>query len=280
MLIMVIFVNSLVKSWNSVKKNWKVLPIIAALDLLFFFLFGALSSMFKNASGPYLTALVSEAGKLTVDVSLAVAQRQSGLAVLFSDPVLTSSIKSVLFAALLFSAALYIIWAMVQGSAWYLANKIANKNNKDYFSSFSKTSLFWFALILVYFIFLTCFSLFTQLRVSPLLPSAAIRMIGAAILLIIFYFAFISISLVPVNLKKNLKKTFSLGIKHIFDFIVAYALIFLVLLANFQFTYFLFKSFIEGTSFVSYFFIVLRMIIALPFLAWARIYLIETAKHN
>ncbi len=279
MITMTTFIDSLVKSLNMVKKNWKILPIIGALDLLFFFLLGMLSSMFKNASGPYLSAIVSQAGKLTVDVSLALAQSKSGLAVLLSDLTLTSNLGSVLFVTLLSSAALCIIWVMVQGLAWFYANKIAEKNYKNYLSSFSKTSLFWFVSVLVYFILLTFSSLITQIRTTPLIPSALLRLIGAAILLLIIYFAFISIALVPMNLKQNLKKTFSSGVRNVFSFIVAYALIFLVLAANFQITYFLFKSFINGTSFISYLFIVLRMLLALPFLAWARIYLIEMAKN-
>ena len=276
---MVVFADSLVKSWFAVKKNWKILPIIAVLDLLFFLLLGMLSSMFRNAAGPYLAAIVSQSGKLTAEVSLALSQHKSGLLVLFSDSIFTTNIKSFIFAAALASIALYVIWAMIQGSAWSFANKIANKNNKDYLSSFSKTSLFWLISILLYFVLLTFFSLITQIRFTPLIPSALIRFFGAAVLLILLYFAFISVSLTPMKLKQNLKKTFSSGIKNIFTFVVAYALIFLVLLLNFQITYFLFKSFISGTSFVSYFFIILRMLIALPFLAWARVYLIETAKN-
>jgi len=271
---MVVFVDSLVKSWFAVKKNWKILPIIAVLDLLFFLLLGMLSSMFRNAAGPYLAAIVSQSGKLTAEVSLALSQHKSGLLVLFSDSIFTTNIKSFIFAAALASIALYVIWAMIQGSAWSFANKIANKNNKDYLSSFSKTSLFWLISILLYFVLLTFFSLITQIRLTPLIPSALIRFFGAAVLLILLYFA-----LIPMKLKQNLKKTFSSGIKNIFTFVVAYALIFLVLLLNFQITYFLFKSFISGTSFVSYFFIILRMLIALPFLAWARVYLIEVAKN-
>ncbi len=276
---MAVFIDSLVKSWFSVKKNWKILPIIGVLDLLFFFLSGMLSSMFRNASGPYLTAIVSQSGKLTAEVSLALSQNKSGLLVLFSDPVFASNLKSFLFTALLASAALYFIFVMIQGYAWSYADKIAGKKDKNYLSSFSKTSLFWFIFILAYFVFLTLFSLVTQIRLNPAVPSALIRVIGAAILLAIIYFAFISIALIPMSLKQNLKKTFVSGVKNSYTFLVAYALIILVLLVNFQLTNLLFKPFITGASFVSYFFMILRIIIALPFLAWARVYLVETVKY-
>lgn len=275
---MAVLIDSLVKSWVSVRKNWRAIPLIAALDLAFFFFVGVLNSIFTNSAGPSLTALMSEVGASTADVSLAIAQQKSGIAVLLSNPIIMSNLKSFALVGLLSFAALYLLWILLQNFAWSSANKMINKNNKDYFSSFSKTSLFWFAVVLIFFILLTLFSLVNQLRISPLMPSSIIEISGLVVSYILIYFAFISISLTPMRLKQNLKKTFSSGIKNIYNFIVVYAAIFLVLTANFQITYFLFKSFITGASFVSYFFIILRIIIALPFLAWARVYLIETIK--
>lgn len=280
---MAVFIDSLKKSIKTIKglRQWKILSVIAALDLLFVILYGALSFFYNSMSYPFMNNIVAEAGKLGSDISAALGMGNSALSVLMSNPVIMNNLGSYLVVSLLFVVLLYLLWILIQALSWHFADKMIVKNAKyrDYFPKFSKISLIWFLIFIAVFSVTSFLSLIILLKPEQIMTSSVLTRITDIIEYVLIYFALISISLIPAE--KNMRKTLKLGIVNILNFAAVYIIIIAALLINFEVTYWITKPIVSGmTSINVLLFAVtfLRFIIAAPFLCWGRIYLIETVK--
>ncbi len=277
---MVVFIDELKESLTYLKKNWSFIPIVAFIDMLFFLLLGVGNFFFKQHAGPSISQMFESISRLGTQMTVAVSEGQSALSVLFNDPNFSLSFNSLFKILALVAVGAYLLWIVFNGASWALANKMLEKKlNLRFFSKFSAVSVVWFFIFSVIFASFMRFILFALFRNPPLLSSDTIQTLATVINWIFFYFMFISISLVDSNtVKENIKKTFIYGVKGIFDFIPAYAVIILVLYINFWITFLIFSPLLQSLDSIALIATMIRFIIAAPFLTFARMYLILTSR--
>lgn len=278
---MAVFIDNLAVSIKLIRKHLKLLPIIAALDFVFLFLFGIESNFILKLASGSIAAVYETAANLGPQLMLAISEGTYPLSFFLSNEVISANLKSIMLFSLLFLAVTYLLWISINSFSWKLCYEFLNEklNFKKYFKKFSILSLIWLIIFAVTLIIIVFLILIILLNPDPILSSAILQQISEAINIILVYFALISFSLFPyLSVKKNLAKTFSLGIKKILTFILVFAIICLVLYINFQITYLLFKLISTTSAVVLALITLIRFIIAAPFLTWARIYLILTAK--
>ena len=281
---MVIFIDALIKSYNYFKKNWKFIPLVALLDLIFLVFFGSGTSLFRSYSETSVTPVVQGFSKLGTQL---LSGEESPVKILLSDPAISANLKNLILIILSFAILLYIFWILFNGASWKLASRMMGEkgNYVKFFTRFSAITAIWFGIFLIILAAMTRFVLFALLRYDPITTPEIIQTSGTVINWIFFYFMLISISLVPyTNVFENLKKTFKYGVKDAPTFIVAYAIILVSLFLNFQITYLIFQpllnSITAGFNLPTLIIGLIRFALAAPFLTFARMYLMEVSKET
>jgi|GEM_PF-6435090 len=210
--------NTLHLTWNAILKNKRNFVFSILLDFIFI-------TALVLVQYAFLVPTV-EAQMKTLEIINSETAKLSTAEYYQLDSILTqnedfegawSVVKTFIVMFLLSGFAAWIIFKTI---VWWLSLKTIH--NKVPFSEvalkFPLLSLFWFVLIFVGFIFYST-------STSSLIPLVS-PTIGAALFGIFFiimnYFASVSFSLVPSQ--QTFKKTFSIGIKHAKNIVLAYAI--------------------------------------------------------
>jgi len=226
-----------------------------------------------------LKGLVEAGGRLAADISQAALQGQSPLDVFLADPIVALNLRSLVAAFLTFLLLLYGFWILFGGATWYLSYKMLDKNtvykSLAYIIKFSVVSAVWFVVYTVLIVLVTRFIGFALLRPDQILSSTIILRGVNVMNVILFYFVFISLALVPyTNIKENFKRTFTKGSKEAPTFLATYIIIILAFYLNFKISALLFSPLSLSLLLTQ----TLQFLLAAPFLVWARMYLITVAK--
>jgi hypothetical protein len=164
--------------------------------------------------------------------------------------------------AVVSAAVLFLIYAVFQGTAWWLCARFAGLR-EDYYQhmlSFTRVSLWWGLLFFVYSLLSIYFSVKSGVQNIPV--SLAVRTVLTTYLAVIAYFAIVSYSLRP----HSVKKSFSLGLRK-FHHIIPYFLMVAALLAV---LYLVLAPF--STNYVAS--LIIQILLVLPALALSRIFFI------
>lgn len=281
---MVVFIDSLKSSLTNLRKNWIYLPIAAFLDVVFLLLFQLSNGIFNAKIAPFVAELVKSGGRLAQTITDAALSGQSPVSVFLSDVDVASSVSSILMWVVALVLSLYALWTLFNGANWYLANKMNGDKHHwmTYFTKFSFISAIWVASLSLLAYFAARLILFLLLRPEAVISSAAIQSLMGVFNYVIFYFVLISISLVPfTTTKENFKRTFKKGILQLPTYAAAFAIILGFFYVNFAVTYFITKPFFVASETITFSIVLInlfRVLIAAPFITWARMYLIEVSK--
>ncbi|MFH0874896.1 MAG: hypothetical protein V1859_03090 [archaeon] len=245
-----IIISSFFESFKAIKekKFFILFPVI--IDLLFIISFGFTVN--------YFLANIEEK---------AVALIQSGKSMLYAGSLIKGLFSnndslSILLSTLGIMITAYINYCIFQGSNWMLAKKFVHVKVSffAYMKKFFLINLFWF--FLFYIVQITDYfrRLFGYLRQQDYswLSNALIFL-----LILIVYFAFISYTLLTkYNVKKAIRKSFSLGIKKIHYILFMYLILYLI---------FLLLDFLAKINFVLM--ILVGILLVSPAFTWARIFI-------
>lgn len=225
------------------------------IDLLFFFAFGFFTAPVSARIGMILvnfTAIFS--------TGLKNAGRSDEMAgILFSANTLQLW-KSFLGYALLFVLTVYIVYVIFQSFAWFVSMKIAGKKVLiwPFFWKFLLFNLFWFLLFVVYNLVDLIADLSAVLNNKEF---SIISIAGNLFLLLIAYFAVIS------YVRLNFKSAFVLGWKKYRQVLPSFLVVFLY--------FFALNVVLPPLFSVNYYLgAVLGIVLFLPSLVWARVFMI------
>ncbi|MFC1728069.1 hypothetical protein ACFLZ7_01225 [Nanoarchaeota archaeon] len=253
---------------NLIKKRPFVLPIIVLVDLLFLVSYGFSRSIIQRKLAPFLQVIIDLSSKVTSSATELFNAGGDPLQMILSDPTFTTSVVSIAKIFLVFALSIYLLWTLLQGSGWSMANKFIDKKIKlfSYVSKFALVNLFWFGLAsLVIFGFMR-FTLYNLFSLNNSVSAAIPNWVSIVANAIIIYFVFISIALVTkLDFLENIKTTFRVGFKKFPKIITTYALIIAVIA-----TLNLFISFLMKTSLSLG--IGVGIVMVIPMLTYSRIY--------
>jgi len=255
------------KTWNSFVKNRRILPLAMFIDLLFILGLTKLHYEVFNRASMVAIKLTSMISTQVGDISTATGPPNLAL---LQSPEFMSLYKQLLEHIAIFTLGVFVLWLVAKGIVWFIAHKsVAKKIDiKQYALKFlGMTSLWFIAVILISVIALNILD-YALFGVFPLINQTGANVIAVALYWVLSYFVFISYALLP---KKVLKPTFVIGwksAKDLFPVHILNALIFFVITT-------VPTSLLKIDMYLMLAFVVL---IALPALAWTRIFWITAVQ--
>jgi hypothetical protein len=262
-----ILIKNIIITLRLIIKN-KVFLIYSVLaDLLFLFLYGMLTSSFYQEILFNILRISEEAGRYSIIKGDSASNLISSLK---NYPEINIYINKILFNIFVIIIIVYFLYSILQGFSWFVANKVVNKKADflSYFKKFFLINLLWFLLYNIYN-FLNIILGFRQNYAQRygLIVRDYSNIYLVVFLIVILYLAFISYSLISkYKVIPALKKTFIITFKKIRDILVSYFIIFVIL---FIVNFILKLSFNVNPTLM----FILGVIIALPAIYWARVYL-------
>ncbi|MFO8015826.1 MAG: hypothetical protein R6U32_01845 [Candidatus Woesearchaeota archaeon] len=261
--------ESILPSIKRVREGIYLIPFPMLSDFLLAFIYGFL---IMGVMGSMVTSRLLELGGEIVGSGM----EKSNLS--FSQLFLQESIRPVLFRVaaytILMIAALYLLYSVMQGISWWYCRRISGVSNKKrsdgfegraglkrYILSFSRVNLFWFLVFIIY-------NMLAWARdfLSPA-EDPGVGLLPAVLLIALAYFASISYLLLPwVRGWKNIKASFSCGVRKAGELVPAYFLVAAVLIIIDFILYYSLRA--DGRLALA-----LGIILLLPALSWARIYI-------
>ncbi|MBN2421235.1 hypothetical protein JXB27_03070 [Candidatus Woesearchaeota archaeon] len=274
-----VFTSSLKKSIGKTISKYRYLPGIAGLDLLFLLLFGVISFFFSLFAENHFVNVAESGGRLIPEITEALAEGKLPLSAFLSDQVVMSNLMSVASYAIIFAVFAYVIYILMQGSAWFITYKIANekKKFKEFMPRFSLLSARWTGIVAVYLFLAVLFVGIFLLRPEPSISSVLFSLVTEIINYVLLCIAFLSFAM--LYSKKPIINSLKFIFKHPVRIISALFIIALAFYVNFGITFWIFNNLsFSATATGAYIAAFIRFLIAAPFLAWARVFLIEIAK--
>lgn len=137
-------IKQAINSAQLLKQKWKLTALSCLIDAAFLFVLGLISG--------FLYSPIQQ--KLETIWTLAFPKMQQGYALLkilfFEDVIVHTKDLALLLLALIILT--YFIYALFQGTNWWLAQKISGRKIvwKQYLKYFLKINLLWFALLIIY----------------------------------------------------------------------------------------------------------------------------------
>jgi len=201
--------SSLKQSVNIIKKNKSSVLILLIIQLLFF---GILSFSASKTLVPALTSFVDIREYMdNIDLNKVDPESPFTSGMLGDDPLMIyNNAKQIVAYSITFIITFLLSFALINGTSWYLTNKLINKKTK--FLPY----ILNFALISVIYLLLFGLILF-NLSKNIVFGLSSIVYLLALILLILLalitYFSFIALAFSDKELKQIPKKAFSLSIK-------------------------------------------------------------------
>lgn len=236
--------NSLLATAEAVKRaGWRILYVIV-LEAFFFIFYGFVRAGLFTKLLEYLSAL--------------------GISFIRTSNLASSG--QILSLALVTIVSLFLIYCVFQGTIWWLCHWLlkVKEDYSSYLLSFSRVSLWWGLLILIYNII--SLAVFIRSTVSKQPESTATIVLLNIFLAVIAYFAVISYSTRPHSIRKSVV----IGVKDSI-FIIPY---FVIVAAVFAALYFALSA-VQASYIAS---LILQIVLVLPALAVSRMYLISALR--
>lgn len=262
--------NKLKKSLEVVKKNQGLLVFSALLDVLFFIFYGFLTAPFFETIVRQINFLGTTLQSQAAEYTRTFANNPSIINLLFTDPVLKPSTYELLTAYLIVGLIIYALYVSMQSVNWTIARTMVGKKEEvgKYMKKFAKVNITWFLLFVVYHFIDVIASLKATVQAGEVItqPTNALGIFAIIFLILIGYFALISYNVLDV--KKSFKEGRKLK-KHLPVFLII-AAVFLIL--NYILT--LTPKLGAASNFL------IGIILVLPAITWARVYLTENGIHS
>ena len=261
--------NELVQSFNDLKKNWKFIPVIIALDVVFLIVFGFVYSLYFDRILAYMTDIMSAMPAATAALQQVSAPTAQALSSVYG---INASLSAIYKLAILLAISTFVIWIVFQSVIWSFAHRIAESKTKflEYLKGFSVVSVIWFAI----------FSVIMYFSISATLNNAFNKQIPAGqdswvvygtliAVAVLGYFVIVSYSLTG-KIKEILKKTFVYCLTRP-KVLLSYLILLVTLLVI--------NLVLLGLWFASKTLsIAVGIVLVLLYLVFARVYMIETIK--
>lgn len=262
-----VFLTEFVNSLRLVKKGWPLIIFTVLLDLLFLFFYGAIKSFFFSRIYEYLLT----GGALVIEKSAEISESaMPSFAQVFSQPEVKTYLSSALWLGVALILSIYVVFVLLQGASWRISHIIAGKRASfnQYARQFFFLNIFWFFIFIVYEVvsLIMDYGALLAQRFYNVEPSKGI--FSMIFILVLLHFTFISYCLIGrFNVLKIIKKSFSVGIKKLYQLIPAYLVILIVYLL-------LDRLVLPTVNLIHpYVFIIVGIILVLPAYTWARVYL-------
>lgn len=260
-------ISKLKETFVLLKENPSYLAVPVMIDIVFLFLVGFLGSYLASKSMPYFESFANINMAATA-INTVDNSEMSGFLQQSAEKMMLSSKIMAVFAEVVFTV--FILWIVFQGINWFLASKCVSKDTKfkKYFLNFSANSFLWFIANVIIWVFFINIS-FKNVVSSAGISQSLINLLFIALFLVWTYFLFVGYAIsYKYSLMESLKKILVIGINDFKEIISAYIiLVVLFLLANFLLRLF------GSISFAAL--IISGIIIVLPLIAFARVYLVK-----
>jgi hypothetical protein len=250
------FIGELGTSFKKIWQNLNYTALCCVLDALFFFLYGAVSSFFWVRIQAQLYSIAQY-----------LMQDSSYLVGITSNPIFKPYLSQILKYSLMLVGCIYVIYIIVQGSAWFMTSRKILHHKAgfwNYFGKFALFSLFYFIIVIIAVILSLRYSFATLFEHEG--TAAVVFLIAMAV---VFYFMLVSYSLIlKHNIKDAFKKTFWLGTKKAHLVLLMYAvLVIIAVILNFLLDI---AAKLHPAAMI-----IGGVILLLPFLTLARVYVTE-----
>ena len=270
---MKLYTEEAIQAFYHLKKLKSTITIVV-LDLLFLLLYGFVKgapeiSGFMGKTYQYLKVflnLISENAKnLTEDA----ARKISVFELIQQNDIIAQYFYLILLTLFLFAIATYILYSIIEGSAWWHSYKLINKeiSYKRFIIQFTAITFpFYLGIILLALLsFIDTFRALTLERLQVAAP-IGLRIVMLILGLIIIYFGSIAYSLIgKESAWKTVKKSIKIGFKKFHKYFPAFLLIFIVFfLLNFI------ALFLGNISLIVM--LIVGIVLIFPSITWARIY--------
>ncbi|MEM4337004.1 MAG: hypothetical protein QXG86_03300 [Candidatus Woesearchaeota archaeon] len=228
-------IHQLEEAFGQIKKNWKLSLLIVALDILFFFIFGLVYTLYFDKILIQITKLMFI---LPNAVSIAGAAQTPTASALAASHAIKSSVYLIYKLLFLLAVSVFVIWVVFQSAIWYFSHKIVSRTPKGfnfvgYLRGFSVVSIIWFALfsLIIYISAITTInSFFINQTIAE---ESSFYFYGVLIpVIILFYFVIVSYS-INGSIAEILKKTFYYSFKKFRVFLSYIILLLFLVLLNF-----------------------------------------------
>ena len=270
---MKLYVEEAIIAFDHLKKLKSTITIVI-LDILFLLLYGFIQgapeiSGFIGKTYQYLKVflnLVSESAKsLTEDA----ARKVSVLQLIGQNDAIARYFYLIILTLILFAIATYILYVIIEGSAWWHSYKAINKqiSYKKFITQFSLVSLPFYTGVILLFIlsFADTYRAITLERMS--LPSPiGLKLFMLFIGLVLIYFGSIAYALIgQESATKTIKKAIHIGFSKAHKYFPAFLVVFIVFfLLNFI------ALFLGNISPIAM--MIVGILLIFPSIAWGRMY--------
>jgi hypothetical protein len=257
-----VYVRLLAKSFKAVTKNYKIIWIGVFFEICFFIVYGFIRGLFvEGGIGNNLYMLAGSVVSENPDLSQ----------VFFESVVRTSYFRNIVIFALSFAILMYFVYCLFHGLIWkfYFSLSDKKRNYLAYLKKFFLVNIFWYTIfcVLVLVDFLFTYIDTVGKRVEPT-GAFYLSTAGSAIMIILFYFTFISYVLIEnhkigisikLSFKLGLKKLHWIGLTMVVIAVILYIVNYLTMLLNINFYLLIFSG----------------ILIIMPLIGWARILIKE-----
>tara|TARA_Y100000310_G_C20695429_1_gene825356 strand:- start:3079 stop:3936 length:858 start_codon:yes stop_codon:yes gene_type:complete len=211
------------KTIELVKNRKKTVAYIVFLDILFLLVYGFVrgapgASGFLGKIYDFIRIFLTLTSQQAKELTLELARKVSIITLINQNPLIGKYFYSLLILFILFGIAIYFIYSFMQGSSWYLSFKLMHPlSYKKFIKQFFLVNIPWFLLYTIFLIveFVNSYR-FTILERAGEANPQGLKIFSIILIIIVFYFAIISYSLIGHYRTKTIfKKTFIIGIKNI-----------------------------------------------------------------
>ena len=142
--------DALRATFAQLRKSTRSAGLVVLLDVLFLLLYGFLTSPLFQVINNYFYEMGGIVTQAAPGYTTRFAEQPGLLKLVFTDPSLSSYAWSLVGIFLLLLVIIYVIYVVLQGMAWKVAQSIAGKDIKSYVRRFAEINLFWFGFLVVY----------------------------------------------------------------------------------------------------------------------------------
>ncbi|NQU78606.1 hypothetical protein HQ545_02455 [Candidatus Woesearchaeota archaeon] len=226
----------IVSSFRSWYKNWPWILFSVFFDVLFIISTGIVITLVQFKLFESLEAVMRMAGEATGGIANfynQTGQVTSGIAGLTSDSLFQYHVNTIFQYLGLMVLGVFICWIIFQGLSWYAAHRMSSKKRLPfiiYWKNFALQS-FPFYLISVFLIFLSIRLIFSiNTSIAPIVSEGFINFFFIILMIVNWYFGFLSFTLTSRSSWYNFKKSFAYSTKRFTKIIPSIAFILVLFL--------------------------------------------------
>jgi hypothetical protein len=251
--------SGIVKSWNILKENYKVIWIVISVEILFFILFGFVYS-------PLYTGMQNNLENLGGEI----IQNSENIDNIANQATNSVYFRNILILGVVLAIIVYILYCIFQGFLWRFSFNLTEKKKRflPYIKRFFLVNILWYVLFIIY-VLINFFFLYVDTVGRRLEPEGTFFLGGLSnvMLIIIAYFAFISyVKIEKLGVWKSIRESFRIGFKKAGWMTLCYMIIGIAFIIVNYALYFL-----ERLNFVVFLF--MGIVLIMPLLLIARIFI-------